>query len=70
MINGIKRFFRSINTMQCISPYPYSYTNRWCRTGDLLLQSKDAKNRLFGKQVFVCVQVLMKLVEDQFFKNS
>ena len=26
--------------MQCISPHPYCYTSRWCRTGDLLLQSK------------------------------
>ena len=31
---------------------------------------KASKTGLFGKQVFVCVQVLIELVEDQFFKDS
>ena len=31
---------------------------------------KASKTGLFGKQVFVCVQILIELVEDQFFKNS
>ena len=64
MINSIKRFFRSINTNAVFFPVSiFLYQS-------LVQDRRLFETGLFGKQLFVCVQVLIELVEDQFFKDS
>ena len=70
MINGIKRFLYVYKHQCSVFPRIYIFVpvigagQETC-----YYRVKASKSGLFGKQVFVCVQVLIKLVEDQFSKN-